>query len=148
MRALIQRVKKASVTVDEKITGSIDHGLCVLVAAHETDTETDIDYIVKKILAMRIFNDDDGKLNYNLMRVGGGLLLVSQFTLYADTKKGNRPSFFDAAPPALAEKLYNQTVTKFREHGMSIQTGLFGAEMQVSLVNDGPITIWLDSKNR
>lgn len=148
MRALIQRSKAASVSVEGRIVGSIDFGLCILIAASPNDTADDIDFIVKKSIALRIFNDNEGKLNLDVRQVGGGILLISQFTLYADTKKGNRPSFFEAAKPDVAEKLYNQTIIRFRENGTSPQTGIFGADMQVSLVNNGPVTIWLDSKTR
>ncbi|MBO7730316.1 MAG: D-tyrosyl-tRNA(Tyr) deacylase [Lachnospiraceae bacterium] len=156
MRFVIQRVKKASVTVYEedaagkvlsegKVTGSIEKGYMVLVGACQSDTKEIADKMVRKMLGLRIFEDAEGKTNLSLESVGGKLLLVSQFTLYADCRKGNRPSFLGAGDPAHAEDLYNYVVGQCRAAGFEVQTGVFGAEMDVELVNDGPFTIILDS---
>src|SRR5437667_1927637 len=148
MRAVIQRVKQASVVVDSQIVGQISVGLLVLVGAGRDDTEEDVRYIATKIAGMRIFSDAQGKFNLALADVGGAILLVSQFTLYADTRKGRRPSFIDAAPPELAEALVNRCAQLLRDMGIHVETGRFGAHMDVSLLNDGPVTIWLDSAQR
>lgn len=156
MRFVIQRVKKASVTVYEedasgnvlpegKITGAIEKGYMVLIGACQSDTKEIADKMVRKMLGLRIFEDAEGKTNLSLESVKGALLLVSQFTLYADCKKGNRPSFLGAGDPAHAEELYNYVVDQCRAAGFEAQTGVFGAEMDVELVNDGPFTIILDS---
>ena len=146
MRALIQRVSEASVRVDGDIVGQIDAGLLVLLGVGEGDTEEDLDFLVKKISGMRIFADDAGKMNLSLSQINGKILLVSQFTLHADTRKGNRPSFVKAAKPEIAEAMYEQMAQKLREHGIGVETGKFAADMKVSLLNDGPVTIWLDSE--
>lgn len=151
MRFVIQRVKHASVTVyDEttgegKVTGKIDKGFMVLLGACQSDTKEIADKMVRKMTGLRIFEDEEGKTNLSLTSVGGALLLVSQFTLYADCKKGNRPSFINAGDPAHAEELYEYVVAQCRVAGFETQTGIFGAMMDVDLVNDGPFTIILDS---
>jgi D-aminoacyl-tRNA deacylase len=146
MRAVIQRVQSASVCVDGRMTGKIDRGLLVLVGVGKGDGEKDIAYMVSKLPDLRIFEDTSGKFNLSLRETGGGMLVVSQFTLYGDCRKGRRPSFTDAAEPAEAKKLYEQLVFKFREQGISVETGEFQAKMEVHLVNDGPVTILLDSR--
>ena len=140
MKFVIQRVKNASVEVDEKIVGNIDKGFLVLLGVNSTDTESIADYLVKK------FKDEAGKMNLNLRDVKGELLLVSQFTLYADCKKGNRPSFTKSAKFEEADKLYEYIIKECRKNEMNVKTGIFGAEMKVNLINDGPVTIILDSK--
>ena len=146
MRAVIQRVQSASVCVDGRMTGKIDQGLLVLVGVGKGDGEKDIAYMVSKLPDLRIFEDASGKFNLSLREAGGGMLVVSQFTLYGDCRKGRRPSFTDAAEPAEAKKLYEQLVFKLREQGISVETGGFQAKMEVHLVNDGPVTILLDSR--
>lgn len=146
MRAVIQRVQSASVCVDGRMTGKIDRGLLVLVGVGKGDGEKDIAYMVSKLPDLRIFEDASGKFNLSLRETGGGMLVVSQFTLYGDCRKGRRPSFTDAAEPAEAKKLYEQLVFKLREQGISVETGEFQAKMEVHLVNDGPVTILLDSR--
>lgn len=147
MRALIQRVSQAQVTVNQQVVGQIDHGLLVLVGFGEDETEEDMDWILKKMVQLRIFNDAEGVMNLDVNQVGGRLLVVSQFTLMASTKKGNRPSYIAAANPTLAEALYLKFVQKCKSI-IHTETGIFGADMKVSLTNDGPVTIWLDSKNK
>jgi D-tyrosyl-tRNA(Tyr) deacylase len=144
MRAVVQRVTRAKVTVDENITGEIAGGLLVLLGVSPDDSEKDIDYLVDKIINLRIFDDDDGKMNLSLLDVSGKLLAVSQFTLYGDTRRGRRPSYIDAAPPERANELYELFVSKAREF-VAVETGKFQAMMQVELVNDGPVTILIDS---
>ncbi|HQY31572.1 MAG TPA: D-aminoacyl-tRNA deacylase [Thermomicrobiales bacterium] len=152
MRFLLQRVREAQVTVDEAVVGAIGHGLLVLVGIGPADTLEIGQRLVVKTLDLRIFEDDDGKMNRSLRDViandqdQAGLLMVSQFTLYADVRKGRRPSFTDAAPPELASKLFDQLVAYVRDQGIPCATGTFGAHMAVSLVNDGPVTFWLDSE--
>ncbi len=146
MKAVIQRVISASVEVDHQTIGQIDEGLLVLIGAAKGDTPLDVDYLVEKIPNLRIFPDDEGKMNRSLMDMGGELLLVSQFTLLGDTHRGRRPGFDQAAPPDRAKKLYDSAIAKFREKGVSIQTGQFGANMLVSLKNNGPVTFILDSR--
>ncbi len=148
MRAIIQRVKQASVEVDKKIVGSINHGLLIFLGVTHDDTETDVDYLVKKILNMRIFEDAEGKMNHSLLDFDYELLSVSQFTLHANTKKGNRPSFTDSAKPKQAESLYIYFNERVKKAGIHLETGVFAAMMDVSLINDGPVTISLDSKNK
>ncbi len=149
MRALIQRVTEASVTIGGVEKSAIGPGLLVLLGIEESDDATDSDWIVKKIAAMRIFSDEEGRMNRPVQEIGGELLVVSQFTLFASTKKGNRPSFIRAARPETAIPLYEQFVENLRrESGCPVGTGEFGADMQVRLLNDGPVTIWLDSKGR
>jgi D-aminoacyl-tRNA deacylase len=140
VRALVQRVSDASVTVDGNEVARIGPGLLVLLGVRRGDTEADADRLAAKLLALRIFEDDDGKMNLNVADAGGELLCVSQFTLYGDTRKGNRPSFVDAAPPAEAEPLYERV-----REALSAQGGVFGARMAVALVNDGPVTVLLDA---
>ena len=150
MRFLIQRVTEASVEVEGKITGSIDNGFLVLIGVSETDTKEVADKMIKKLLGLRIFADDAGKTNLSVTDVEGSLLLVSQFTLYADCRKGNRPSFTNAGSPELAEELYEYVIEVCRRElgeEKKVQTGVFGGDMKVSLVNDGPFTIMLDSEN-
>lgn len=143
MIALLQRVRNASVTVDQKVIGEIGHGLLALVCAEKGDTEENCEKLAKKVIAYRIFEDDAGKMNKSLSDIQGEILVVSQFTLAADTAKGLRPSFTPAADPQTGKKLYEDFVEKVRASGLKVQMGSFGAHMQVSLVNDGPVTIWL-----
>ncbi|MEK9601715.1 MAG: D-aminoacyl-tRNA deacylase [Bacteroidota bacterium] len=147
MRALIQRVSKAYVEVNEKKISSIDKGLLVLLGVQDTDDQTDITWLSNKIIKMRLFEDDNGKMNQSIEDIKGQLLIVSQFTLHASTKKGNRPSFMAAAHPDVALPLFQSFVTECQKQ-IPTQTGQFGAMMQVGLVNDGPVTIWLDSRNK
>ena len=148
MRVLLQRVLEASVKVDKKITGQIKKGLLILIGIENSDNETDKEWIVRKVMNLRIFSDANGQMNKSLKDINGELLIVSQFTLHASVKKGNRPSFTKAAKPEIAKPLYDQTVDCFKEASQVVETGIFGADMKVSLINDGPVTIWLDSKNR
>jgi D-aminoacyl-tRNA deacylase len=149
MRALIQRSKHASVTVQQQIVGSITHGQVVLLGIEEADTEADLQWLCHKIVALRIFADDAGAMNKNVLEVGGNILLISQFTLHASTVKGNRPSFFKAAKPVVAQPLYQAAISYLNTLlPQPIATGIFGADMQVALVNDGPVTIWIDTKNK
>jgi D-tyrosyl-tRNA(Tyr) deacylase len=147
MRALVQRVSKANIKVNEKNISSINKGLLVLLGIQDTDDESDITWLSNKIIKMRIFEDDNGKMNQSIEDIGGELLIVSQFTLHASTKKGNRPSFINAAHPDKALPIYQTFVSECNKQ-ISTQTGKFGAMMQVGLVNDGPVTIWLDSRNK
>ena len=148
MRALLQRVTEASVTIDGQIHGNIQQGLLILLGIEAEDTATDIDWLIRKIVAMRIFSDPDGLMNLSVQDIGGDLLIVSQFTLHASVKKGNRPSFIRAARPDTAIPLYELFIQKATETmGKPVATGKFGADMKVSLLNDGPVTIWMDSKN-
>jgi D-aminoacyl-tRNA deacylase len=146
MRLLIQRVREASVTVDDSTIGSIRKGLLAFVGISRADTTIDSDYTLGKLLGLRIFPDGDGKMNRNVEEAGGALLLVSQFTLYGDCRKGRRPSFDDAAPPEQALALYNYFVESARRGPVPVETGLFQAHMQVHLINDGPVTIWVESE--
>ncbi len=149
MRLVIQRVSQAAVQIENKVVGQIDAGLLLLAGITSTDTKEDISWISKKVVQMRIFNDEAGKMNQSVQDIAGEILLISQFTLMASTKKGNRPSFIEAAPPPLAIPLYEQLITQLElDLGKKIQTGIFGADMQVSLINDGPVTIILDSSSR
>ena len=145
MRFVIQRVKDASVTVEGKITGKINKGFLVLIGVCEEDTKEIADKMIKKLINMRIFEDESGKTNLSLNDVDGELLLVSQFTLYADCKKGNRPSFIKAGDPELANLLYEYIIDKCKEKIKIVETGIFGADMKVELLNDGPFTVILDS---
>lgn len=147
MRFVIQRVTKACVTVEEKVVGQIQKGFLVLIGVSNEDTEEIADKMVKKLIGLRIFEDENGKTNLDLKTVNGGLLLVSQFTLYADCRKGNRPSFTDAGNPELAQRLYKYILESCQKEIDIVQCGQFGAEMKVSLLNDGPFTIILDSKD-
>ncbi len=149
MRVLLQRVSHASVTINEAVSGKIDQGILVLLGIEETDDQTDIDWLCGKISRLRIFSDAEGKMNLSVADVGGGLLVVSQFTLFGSTKKGNRPSFIRSAKPDVAVPLYEQFVkTLSFVSGTKVETGEFGADMKVELLNDGPVTIWIDSKAR
>jgi len=149
MRALIQRVSEAKLCIDELQKASIQKGLLVFLGITIKDTEADIDYLVKKILQLRIFSDDEGKMNLSLQDINGDLLLVSQFTLFASTKKGNRPSYIRSAKPEISEPLYNLFIKKIQESlGREIQTGIFGADMKINLINNGPVTIMLDSQEK
>jgi D-tyrosyl-tRNA(Tyr) deacylase len=149
MIAVIQRVSQASVTIDNQVKGQINSGFLVLLGVTHIDTREDVEWLSKKIVGMRIFNDDAGKMNLDLAAVGGSILLISQFTLHANTKKGNRPSFIEAARPEVAIPLYEAMIAQLSiDLGRPIQTGEFGADMKVSLLNDGPVTILIDSKNR
>ena len=145
MKFVIKRVSNASVTVDKKIIGEIGRGFLVLIGVCDTDTKEIADKMIRKMLGLRIFEDADGKTNLSLDAVDGGLLLVSQFTLYADCRKGNRPSFIRAGAPDLADDLYTYVIQKCREKNPHVATGEFGADMKVQLLNDGPFTIILDS---
>ena len=148
MRIVLQRVAHASVTVDEKVIGKIQRGFLLLVGVTHDDAMEDMEYLVRKIVQMRIFEDEEGKLNRSIQDIGGEILSVSQFTLYADTKKGNRPSFSKAAPGDVAIEMFEQFNGLLRETGIPVETGQFGADMKVELLNDGPVTILLDSKTR
>ena len=149
MRTVIQRVSKASVTVDGKVISSIDTGILILLGVANEDTQEDIDWLTKKIVNLRIFNDADGVMNNALLDVGGDVIVVSQFTLHAATKKGNRPSYMKAARPEVAIPLYESFIeTMEQQIGKKVGTGIFGADMKVDLVNDGPVTILIDTKNK
>jgi D-tyrosyl-tRNA(Tyr) deacylase len=149
MRLLIQRVSSASVTIVGQVSGEIGPGLLLLLGIEAADEQTDIDWLCGKVSRLRIFGDDDGLMNRSVVDIGGGLLVVSQFTLFASTKKGNRPGFTRSAKPSLAVPLYEQFVnTLSLVAGRPVATGEFGADMQVALVNDGPVTVWMDSKKR
>lgn len=149
MRLLVQRVSEARVAVADRITGQIGPGLLILVGAMAEDGDEDIGWLVRKVAQLRIFNDAQGVMNLSLKEVGGDALAVSQFTLYASTQKGNRPSYSGAAPPDVARPLYDRFVAALAaELGRAVPTGVFGADMKVSLVNDGPVTLWLDSRRR
>lgn len=147
MKVIVQRVKSSSVTIDNKLYNSIDKGLMVLVGFTEGDNTSDIDYIVKKIVNLRIFDDESGIMNKSIIDIEGSILSISQFTLYADTKKGNRPSYINALNGSIATKLYDEFNNKLKNF-VNTKTGIFGSDMQVSLINDGPVTIIIDSKNK
>ncbi|MDP6570615.1 MAG: D-aminoacyl-tRNA deacylase [Candidatus Marinimicrobia bacterium] len=147
MKAVIQRVSSASVTVENTIVSQIKEGYLLLLGVAHEDTDTDIDYLLKKTIGLRIFPDEDKNMNLSLQEAGGSVLVVSQFTLCADTRKGRRPSFIHAAPPEKAEKFYLKFCSSLEEHGVSVEKGAFGAMMQVQLTNEGPVTIVLDSRN-
>ena len=146
MRAILQRVSEAGVQVDGETVGEIGQGLLVLLGVAKSDTAEQARWLADKIVSLRIFNDDEGKMNRDVAEVGGGILVVSQFTLYGDCSKGRRPSFIDAAPPETAIPLYEAFINAVKAHGIPTATGRFGAMMQVSLINDGPVTLILDSK--
>src|SRR5690625_5158677 len=146
MRVVIQRAKDAKVVVDEEVVGEIDHGLVVLVGVTHEDTKEDVDYLVNKVVNLRIFEDDQQKLNLSLKDVNGSILSISQFTLYADTRKGRRPNFMKAAAPEHAEKLYEMFNQELANQGIEVQTGKFGAMMDVQLTNVGPVTLIIDSQ--
>jgi D-aminoacyl-tRNA deacylase len=149
MRVVIQRVSKASVTVEGTITGKIDTGLLVLLGIEDTDTVEDIQWLSGKIINLRIFNDENGVMNKSVIDVEGSILLVSQFTLHASTKKGARPSYIRASKPGFAIPMYEKMITQLENDlGRKIQTGIFGADMKVELLNDGPVTIVIDTKNK
>ncbi len=149
MRVLLQRVTEASVEIEGKIKGSIGKGILVLLGIEEADTEADIAWLVGKISRLRIFDDEHGVMNLDVQQIGGEVLVVSQFTLHASTKKGNRPSYIKAAPEAIARPLYNRFLEVLSETlGQEVPSGEFGADMAVRLCNDGPVTIWIDSQNR
>lgn len=149
MRIVLQRVSEAAVTIEGVVRGEIGTGFMLLVGITEGDSREDIEWLVRKIVGMRVFGDEEGKMNRSLQEVEGDILLVSQFTLHASTKKGNRPSYTRAAPPEMAVPLYEATIEAFEAAlGRKIQCGEFGADMKVSLVNDGPVTIWMDSHRR
>ncbi|MDO5456773.1 MAG: D-aminoacyl-tRNA deacylase [Atopococcus tabaci] len=148
MRIVIQRAAQASVSIHEETVGQIEQGFLVLVGVEEADGQEDVDYLVRKTANMRIFEDEEGKMNISLKDTGGEVLSISQFTLHANTKKGNRPSFIDAAKPDHSLPLYEAYNEGLRKEGLTVETGEFGADMQVSLVNDGPVTIIIDSKDK
>ena len=149
MRVVIQRVLEASVVVDEKVVGSIQNGLLVLLGIEDADTEEDIHWLSNKIVGLRLFDDAEGVMNLSVKDIGGDILLISQFTLLASTKKGNRPSYIKASKPPIAIPLYEQMIATLRNDlGKAVQTGIFGADMKVSLINNGPVTITIDSKNK
>lgn len=146
MRVVLQRVSCASVKIDGETTGAIGPGLVLLLGIAKDDTPEDVEYVVGKCVGLRIFGDENGKMNRSLIDVAGEVLAVSQFTLFGDTRKGRRPSFESAAPPEHAEPLYELAVERLREHGLKVATGRFGAFMEVSLVNDGPVTLTVESR--
>lgn len=149
MRALIQRVTRASVEADNTICGEIQSGLLVLLGIEDADTEEDIAWLSNKIINLRIFNDDKDVMNVSIKEMQGNILLISQFTLHAQTKKGNRPSYIKASKPDFAIPMYEKMIAQLeKDLDKKIETGIFGADMKVSLINDGPVTIWIDSKNR
>ena len=149
MIAVIQRVSEASVKINELVKGEIKTGFLILLGVTGSDTQEDVEWLAKKIVGLRIFSDEEGKMNVDLLAVNGDILLISQFTLHASTKKGNRPSFIEAAKAEIAIPLYDSMIIKLEKYiGKSIQTGEFGADMKVSLVNNGPVTIIIDSKNK
>jgi len=149
MRVVIQRVSKASVTINHKVKSNIDTGLLVLLGIEEKDSIKDIEWLCHKIVGLRIFNDENGAMNLSIKEVDGDIIVVSQFTLYASTKKGNRPSYIKAAKPKIAIPIYNEFVTTLETvFGKRIQTGEFGTDMKIELINDGPVTIIIDSKNK
>ena len=148
MKALLQRVTDAQVNVDGEVVGKIGHGLVVFIGVANDDTPEDLQYLARKIVELRIFDDADGKFNLSALDVKGELLLVSQFTLLASTRKGRRPGFTDAAPPQIAENLFNQFVEQTRASGLKVATGRFQTHMHVSINNDGPVTIFIDSRER
>lgn len=149
MRLIIQRVNNASVSIDSKIVGQIQQGFLVLVGIENADQLEDVNWLVQKLIGLRVFSDDEGKMNLSVKDVLGNILVVSQFTLFASTVKGNRPSFIRSAKPDFAVPMYEYFISRLKsESGLEIQTGVFGADMQIELVNDGPVTIFIDSKNR
>ena len=149
MRVLVQLVKESSVKVNGVIKGEIENGFLVLIGITHNDTESDANWMLDKLVKLRVFKDENGNMNKSLLDTNGAVLLVSQFTLYASTKKGNRPSFLNAAPPKIAEKLYDYSIDYLKnKYKIQVETGVFGAMMDVGLINDGPVTITIDSKNR
>ena len=148
MRSVVQRVKGASVSVNGENVGKISAGLLILLAVGLEDGEDDLTWMVDKLVGLRIFEDEEGKMNRSVQDVGGEILMVSQFTLYGDCRSGKRPSFTTAAPPERAKALYERTVEKIRSHGLKVETGIFQAQMDVELINDGPVTLLLDSEKK
>ena len=148
MRVLIQRVSEASVTIDGSVKGEIGKGLLLLLGIETEDNQEDIEWLVRKIVQMRIFGDEEGKMNNSILDVNGSILVISQFTLHASTKKGNRPSYIKAARPETAIPLYERFLETLEAENIPVASGEFGADMKVALINDGPVTIWIDSKNR
>ena len=148
MKVVVQRVSEASVIVDKNIVGKINTGFLLLIGIHEDDGEADADWLINKILNLRIFSDENDKMNVSILEIGGEILCISQFTLLADYKKGNRPSFIKAAKPEIAIPLFNYFKKKIAESTLKIESGIFGADMKVSLINDGPVTIVLDSQTK
>lgn len=148
MRVVVQRVKHASVTIDGNVHGKINHGFLVLLGIKSTDTEQDVDYLVKKVTKLRVFTDENDKMNLALNDINGELLIISQFTLYGNCKDGNRPSFIDAARPNVAIPLYEYFISECKKVIPIVETGIFGADMKVDLLNDGPVTIIIDSEDR
>lgn len=146
MRAIVQRVSQASVSVDNKIVGNIGEGLLVLLGIGKEDDDKDLEYLVDKVLGLRIFQDEEDKMNLSLLDIEGELLIISQFTLYGDVRKGRRPSFSASGDPEMAEKMYLEFINKCIDKGIKTEKGIFGADMDVSLINQGPVTIMLDSK--
>jgi len=146
MKVILQRVKNASVTVNGEICAQIEHGLLLLLGIAETDNEEDIEYVSGKCINLRIFEDDDGKMNRSLLDVGGSVLVVSQFTLLGDTRKGRRPSFIEAASPEKGRDFYEKFVLKLKSYNINVQTGIFGAMMDVRFINYGPVTLMVESK--
>lgn len=148
MRAVIQRVNNASCVIDDKVISYIDKGLLVLLGISKEDTKSDMDYILSKLVGLRIFEDHNGKMNLSIKDIGASILLISQFTLYGDARKGRRPSFSDAARPEKAEAIYNELIEMIEFENINIKTGVFGEDMKINLQNDGPVTILLDSQRR
>ncbi len=148
MRAVIQRVSEASVSINGEVRDKIGHGFMILLGVAKDDDQSDLHYLVRKISGMRIFEDESGKMNLSIGDVGGELLIISQFTLFAETKKGNRPGFSNAGLPEPSKAMYLEFIKQFRDLGFSVGEGEFGADMKVNLINDGPVTIMIDSKNR
>ena len=144
MRVVLQRVSSASVRVDGNVIGDIGPGLVLLIGIHRNDTDEDMHYVMDKCVHLRIFSDETGKMNQSVLDMGGELLVVSQFTLYGDTRKGRRPGFDQAGRPDMAEPLYERAVARLRDHGLQVATGRFGADMQVDLINDGPVTLIIE----
>ena len=144
MRVVLQRVSSASVRVDGNFIGDIGPGLVLLIGIHRNDTDEDMHYVMDKCVHLRIFSDETGKMNHSVLDMGGELLVVSQFTLYGDTRKGRRPGFDQAGRPDMAEPLYERAVARLRDHGLQVATGRFGADMQVDLINDGPVTLIIE----
>lgn len=149
MRVVVQRVNRASVSVDNKITGEINCGLCVLLGIEQNDSDADLHWLAEKVYGLRIFRDENGAMNLSVLDVGGGILVISQFTLFASTKKGNRPSFLRSAKPETAKKMVDDFITYLGKiSGLAIETGIFGADMKVEIINDGPVTIVIDTQNK
>jgi len=148
LKALLQRVSRSEVTVDGRVTGRIGRGFLILLGVGADDGEKDADYLADKIVNLRVFSDDNSKFNLSALQIKAELLVISQFTLLADTSHGRRPSFIGAAPPEMAEKLYNYFIDRISQTGLKVQAGIFGAHMLVTIVNDGPVTIMLDSKDK